>query len=117
MLPQAASRDLTSARAMRAASFGDAHVTRTTNLSVISSYPPCCSPWVATRDFTLANRVLRSILSRAKIQYVFMTSQAIHFGTSGWRGVIAEDFTFGGVRRASAAIAGHVLAQSKSPKL
>ncbi|MGA8142383.1 MAG: phosphoglucomutase/phosphomannomutase family protein [Candidatus Acidiferrales bacterium] len=46
-----------------------------------------------------------------------MTSQAIHFGTSGWRGVIAEDFTFGGVRRAAAAIAGHVLAQTKNPKL
>src|SRR5271156_7191753 len=42
-------------------------------------------------------------------------SQAIHFGTSGWRGIIAEDFTFPGVRRASAAIAGHVLAQKKSP--
>jgi phosphoglucomutase len=46
-----------------------------------------------------------------------MTNQAIHFGTSGWRGVMAEDFTFGGVRRAAAAIAGHVLAQTKSPKL
>ena len=46
-----------------------------------------------------------------------MTSQAIHFGTSGWRGIIAEDFTFPGVRRASAAIAGHVLAQRKSPTL
>ena len=46
-----------------------------------------------------------------------MTSQAIHFGTSGWRGIIAEDFTFPGVRRASAAIAGHVLAQKKSPTL
>ncbi|MGH9747029.1 MAG: phosphoglucomutase/phosphomannomutase family protein [Candidatus Acidiferrales bacterium] len=46
-----------------------------------------------------------------------MTNQAIHFGTSGWRGVMAEDFTFGGVRRASAAIAGHVLAKTKSPKL
>ncbi len=44
-----------------------------------------------------------------------MTSQAIHFGTSGWRGIIAEDFTFPGVRRASAAIAGHVLAQNKNP--
>jgi phosphoglucomutase len=43
-----------------------------------------------------------------------VTSQAIHFGTSGWRGIIAEDFTFPGVRRASAAIAGHVLAQKKS---
>jgi alpha-D-glucose phosphate-specific phosphoglucomutase len=46
-----------------------------------------------------------------------VTSPAIHFGTSGWRGIIADDFTFGGVRRAAAAIAGHVLAQKKSPKL
>jgi phosphomannomutase len=46
-----------------------------------------------------------------------VTSQAIHFGTSGWRGIIAQDFTFPGVRRASAAIAGHVLAQKKSPRL
>ena len=46
-----------------------------------------------------------------------MTSQAIHFGTSGWRGIIAEDFTFPGVRRAAAAIAGHVLAHKKSPTL
>jgi phosphoglucomutase len=46
-----------------------------------------------------------------------VTSQAIHFGTSGWRGVIAKDFTFPGVRRASAAIAGHVLAQRKSPTI
>jgi alpha-D-glucose phosphate-specific phosphoglucomutase len=46
-----------------------------------------------------------------------MASPAIKFGTSGWRGVMAEDFTFPGVRRASAAIAGHVLAQKKSPVL
>ena len=46
-----------------------------------------------------------------------MTSQAIHFGTSGWRGVIADDFTFAGVRRAAAAIAGHVRAHKKSPAL
>jgi alpha-D-glucose phosphate-specific phosphoglucomutase len=46
-----------------------------------------------------------------------VASQAIHFGTSGWRGVIAEDFTFPGVRRAAAAIAGHVLAHKKSPTL
>jgi phosphoglucomutase len=46
-----------------------------------------------------------------------MSSQVIHFGTSGWRGVIAEDFTSAGVRRASAAIADHVLAQNKSPVL
>ena len=46
-----------------------------------------------------------------------MASQAIHFGTSGWRGVIAEDFTFSGVRRVAAAIAKHVLALKKSPVL
>ena len=45
-----------------------------------------------------------------------MASQAIHFGTSGWRGIIADDFTFPGVRRASAAIAGHVLAQKEKPR-
>jgi phosphoglucomutase len=43
--------------------------------------------------------------------------QTIHFGTSGWRGVIADDFTFAGVRRASAAVAGHVCAQKKNPKV
>jgi alpha-D-glucose phosphate-specific phosphoglucomutase len=46
-----------------------------------------------------------------------VTSQTIHFGTSGWRGVIAEDFTFSGVRRAAAAIAAHVCAKKKSPVL
>ena len=44
-----------------------------------------------------------------------MASQAIHFGTSGWRGIIAEDFTFSGVRRAAAAIAGHLRASTRSP--
>jgi alpha-D-glucose phosphate-specific phosphoglucomutase len=46
-----------------------------------------------------------------------VTSQAIHFGTSGWRGVIADDFNFSGVRCAAAAIAGHVRAHKKSPTL
>lgn len=47
-----------------------------------------------------------------------MTEQtAIHFGTSGWRGIIADDFTFAGVRRASEAIAGYLLAHGKSPKV
>lgn len=46
-----------------------------------------------------------------------MNKQTIHFGTSGWRGVIADDFTFSGVRRASAAVAGHVCAGKKNPTL
>ncbi|MGC2294761.1 MAG: phosphoglucomutase/phosphomannomutase family protein, partial [Candidatus Acidiferrales bacterium] len=48
---------------------------------------------------------------------VAVTKQTIHFGTSGWRGVIADDFTFPGVRRASTAVAGHVSAKKKSPTL
>ncbi len=35
----------------------------------------------------------------------------ITFGTSGWRGVIAEDFTFAGVRAVSRAIGEYVLAE------
>jgi phosphoglucomutase len=47
----------------------------------------------------------------------FVSTQTIHFGTSGWRGVIADDFTFAGVRRAAAAIAAHAQAQKKSPEI
>lgn len=36
---------------------------------------------------------------------------AIKFGTSGWRGIIAEDFTFTGVRAVSRAIGEYVLSQ------
>jgi alpha-D-glucose phosphate-specific phosphoglucomutase len=38
-----------------------------------------------------------------------MSDQAIKFGTDGWRGVIADDFTFHNVRRVAGAIAGYVL--------
>ncbi|MGA8069100.1 MAG: phosphoglucomutase/phosphomannomutase family protein, partial [Terriglobales bacterium] len=33
----------------------------------------------------------------------------IKFGTDGWRGLIADDFTFANVRRVAAAIAGYVV--------
>lgn len=46
-----------------------------------------------------------------------MSTDAIHFGTSGWRGIIAEDFTFERVRIAAGAIAGHVRARHKNPTL
>jgi Phosphomannomutase len=39
-----------------------------------------------------------------------MTETAVKFGTDGWRGIIADDFTFANVRVASAAIANYVLA-------
>jgi phosphomannomutase len=43
-----------------------------------------------------------------------MAASPIKFGTSGWRGIIAEDFTFGNVRIAVAAIAEHLL--SRNPR-
>jgi alpha-D-glucose phosphate-specific phosphoglucomutase len=40
----------------------------------------------------------------------------IRFGTSGWRAVIAEEFTFAKVRRVASAIATHVLSSGASKK-
>jgi phosphoglucomutase len=42
---------------------------------------------------------------------------AIKFGTSGWRAIIAEDFTFANVRLAAEAIAGHVYSKNRNPTL
>ena len=41
-------------------------------------------------------------------------TQEIKFGTDGWRGIIADDFTFENVRRVAAAIAGYVLKHEDS---
>src|SRR6185437_1081911 len=38
-----------------------------------------------------------------------MAAEDIKFGTDGWRGVIAEDYTFENVRRVAGAIASYVL--------
>jgi len=46
-----------------------------------------------------------------------MAASPIKFGTSGWRGIIAEDFTFPNVRIAVAAIAEHALSRNKRPTL
>jgi len=45
------------------------------------------------------------------------TTSPIKFGTSGWRGVIAEDFTFANVRLALTAIAEHVNSKSAQPAI
>jgi phosphoglucomutase len=44
-----------------------------------------------------------------------MTTSPIKFGTSGWRGLIADDFTFATVRLAVNAIAEHVNSKTKNP--
>ena len=47
-----------------------------------------------------------------------MAHKQIRFGTSGWRGIIAEDFTFDNVRTAVAAIADYVRQQNpRNPRV
>ena len=43
----------------------------------------------------------------------FIRMDKIKFGTDGWRGVIAEDFTFANVRRVAAAVASYVREESE----
>jgi len=45
-----------------------------------------------------------------------MAVEKIKFGTSGWRGVIADDFTFARVRAVTQAIADHLIAQGLKDK-
>ncbi|MBI4846738.1 MAG: phosphoglucomutase/phosphomannomutase family protein [Candidatus Omnitrophica bacterium] len=44
-------------------------------------------------------------------------SGAICFGTSGWRAIIADEFTFGNVNLVTQAIAEHLLLESSYPKI
>lgn len=44
------------------------------------------------------------------------TETPIKFGTDGWRGIIADDFTFHNVRRVALAIASYVLKHEDSPR-
>ncbi len=56
-----------------------------------------------------------------RVEYPPMTASAkiaspIKFGTSGWRGLIADDFTFATVRLAVTAIAEHINAKTQNAK-
>jgi phosphoglucomutase len=46
-----------------------------------------------------------------------MPDNPIRFGTSGWRGVMAEDFTFPNVRLTAAAIAHYLTSQTARPRV
>jgi len=43
----------------------------------------------------------------------FLMAQKIRFGTDGWRGMIAEDYTFDNVRRAAQGFASYLLEQGR----
>src|SRR5437667_10247817 len=42
-------------------------------------------------------------------------AQQIKFGTDGWRGIVADDFTFGNVRRVAQATAQYMKSRSSEP--
>jgi phosphomannomutase len=44
-----------------------------------------------------------------------MAAQTIKFGTDGWRGIVADDFTFGNVRRVAQATAQYMKTRSGEP--
>src|SRR5437870_8161271 len=46
-----------------------------------------------------------------------MPDNPIQFGTSGWRGIIADNFTFANVRLAAAGIAYYLLSKSERPRV
>ena len=50
-------------------------------------------------------------LDEKKMKKLHLTSwgKKIKFGTDGWRGIIADDFTFENIRRVAGAIASYVL--------
>jgi alpha-D-glucose phosphate-specific phosphoglucomutase len=56
-------------------------------------------------------------MNQASSRFAFPAPVAIKFGTSGWRGIMGKDFNFAGVRRASAAVAGYLKTQTKTPKV
>jgi len=54
---------------------------------------------------------------QVRIEYRPMSTSPIKFGTSGWRGLIADDFTFANVRLAVTAIAEHSKAKTPEPSI
>src|ERR1700721_4138618 len=62
-------------------------------------------------------------IGKTRIEYDGMSASPtlnaspIKFGTSGWRGLIADDFTFANVRLAVTAIAEHVNSKAKNPTI
>ena len=59
----------------------------------------------------------RAAASKPKAAASAEVPTPIKFGTSGWRGLIADDFTFANVRLAVTAIAEHVKSKAKNPAI
>src|ERR1700737_1038593 len=111
-LTQAASLASMAARGIRFASASVPQVTRTTRHCLSGISFPSRRP---------LSPVVHLRLSIRGLEYLPMNpspnASPIKFGTSGWRGLIADDFTFANVRLAVAAIADHVNSKTKNPTI
>src|SRR6266699_880641 len=75
----------------------------------------CFSPLEYSNCRTLACHA--TILRRRHKHSIRKMDPVIKFGTSGWRAIIADDFTFANVRLATEAIGRYVKRRNSSPVL
>src|ERR1700740_3369296 len=78
--------------------------------SPVSTHPPIA---FACRRLTVSGSRIRPMSTGTGLS----TASPIKFGTSGWRGLIADDFTFASVRLAVSAIAGFAKAKKAEPTI
>jgi alpha-D-glucose phosphate-specific phosphoglucomutase len=68
-------------------------------------------------SFAKSRRVIEYNAMSTPKEAAEKVASPIKFGTSGWRGLIADDFTFANVRLAVTAIAEHVNSKAKAPTI
>src|SRR5947209_13396777 len=107
MFTQAASLRSTSSHARSSASLFEPMVVKTTLLSVIRNNSLLQLVQSLDRKQTRAVNLNRNRLDFSRHRRKVMKAQ-IKFGTSGWRAVMADEFTFENVRRAVVGVARHV---------
>src|SRR5579863_4804818 len=99
---QAARRSSTRVRAMRSASSGLAAVVSTTRAKLPASNGSVMHPVYGRRELAPSFEV---------VQYVACGEEPmskIKFGTSGWRAIVADEFTVANIRLAVSGIASYV---------
>ena len=69
---------------------------------------------VTSRSQRFGTPKLETETRNSKPETEFHMTQEIKFGTDGWRGIIADDFTFENVRRVAGAIASYVQKYEKA---
>src|SRR5262249_8324613 len=76
-----------------------------------------CQCQIRQKSFVEAGQGLKYRLMATPTNATTDGRSPIKFGTSGWRGLIADDFTFANVRLALTSIAEHVKSKTKRPRI